>query len=68
MAAPNSAQTSPSHMANSAPRIQPSMACGPPIALTMSGMVMNGPTPIISIMFNAVAPLNPTPRMSWGGL
>src|SRR5271165_3471925 len=66
MAAPNSAQISPSHSASTAPTIQPSMACGPPAALTISGMVMNGPTPIMSIMFSVVAPASPTPRMSSG--
>src|SRR5579863_7990975 len=66
MAAPNSAQTRPSHMAKIAPRIQPSIACGPPIAVTISGMVMNGPTPIMSIMLSAVALLRPTPRIRAG--
>src|SRR6476646_4666943 len=61
MAAPSSAHTRPSHMAKIAPRIQPSMACGPPIAPTINGMVMNGPTPIMSIMFRAVALLTPMP-------
>src|SRR5208282_1445059 len=64
--APSSAQTSPSHSASTAPAIQPSMAWGPPAALTISGMVMNGPTPIMSIMFSVVAPARPTPRMSSG--
>src|SRR5437868_3575964 len=45
----------PSQSASTAPRIQPSMACGPPIAPTISGIVMNGPTPIMSIMLRAVA-------------
>src|SRR5271165_547998 len=66
MAAPSSAQTSPSHSARTAPAIQPSMACGPPAALTISGMVMNGPTPIMSIMLSVVAPAKPTPRISSG--
>ncbi len=67
MAAPSSAHTRPSHMAKIAPRIQPSMACGPPMALTISGMVMNGPTPIMSIMFSAVALQTPMPRIRvWG--
>src|ERR1039457_7064332 len=66
MAAPNSAHTNPSHKAKTAPKIQPSMACGPPAALTISGMVMNGPTPIMSIMFSVVAPASPTPRISSG--
>src|ERR1035437_2651420 len=66
MAAPNSAQTRPSQRAKTAPKIQPSMACGPPAALTISGMVMNGPTPIMSIMLSVVAPASPTPRISSG--
>jgi len=33
------------------------------MALTTSGMVMNGPTPIMSIMFSEVADHNPIPRM-----
>src|SRR5271167_2610105 len=71
MAAPSSAQTRPSQSASTAPAIQPSMACGPPAALTISGMVINGPTPIMSIMFSVVAPVSPTPRISsgcWAGL
>ena len=55
MAAPSSAHTSPSQQRRTAPRIQPSIACGPPSALMISGMVMNGPTPIMSIMFSVVA-------------
>src|ERR1035437_5785468 len=66
MAAPNSAQTNPSQRAKTAPNFQPSMACGPPAALTINGMVMNGPTPIMSIMFSVVAPASPTPRISSG--
>src|SRR5271166_2486943 len=66
MAAPSSAQTRPSQSASTAPTIQPSMACGPPAALTISGRVMNGPTPIMSIMFSVVAPASPRPRMSSG--
>src|SRR5271167_1210983 len=62
MAAPSSAHTMPSHNARAAPRIHPSMACGPPAALMIKGMVMNGPTPIMSIMFSAVAEPSPTPR------
>src|SRR5271157_3177739 len=66
MAAPSSAHTSPSQSANIAPRIQPSIACGPPAALTIKGMVMNGPTPTMSIMFSVVALARPTPRISSG--
>src|SRR5579864_1724591 len=65
-AAPNSAVTSPSQTASSAPAIQPRSACGPPIAAMTSGMVMNGPTPIMSIMFIAVALHRPMPRMRVG--
>src|SRR5208337_2843951 len=36
------------------------------MALTTSGMVMNGPTPIMSIMFSAVALPSPIPRMRVG--
>src|SRR5580704_6157751 len=68
MAAPSSADTSPSHTANNAPTTHPNMACGPPIALTTSGMVMNGPTPIMSIMLSAVALPSPIPRMRPGEL
>src|SRR2546430_14563312 len=53
-------------MASTAPSIHPSIACGPPITVTMSGIVINGPTPIMSIMFSAVAEPSPMPRMSCG--
>src|SRR6202142_4471449 len=66
MAAPNSAHTSPSQRASTAPTIQPSMACGPPAALIISGMVMNGPTPIMSIIFSVVALVRPMPRTRSG--
>ena len=36
------------------------------MALTIRGMVMNGPTPIMSIMFRAVALPTPIPRISGG--
>jgi hypothetical protein len=62
MAAPSSAQIKPSQMAKMAPRIHPSIACGPPIAATIRGMVMNGPTPIMSIMFSVVALHRPISR------
>ena len=42
--------------ASPAPRTQPSIACGPPMAATISGSVMNGPPPIMSSMFSATAP------------
>jgi hypothetical protein len=31
----------------------------------ISGIVMNGPTPIMSIMLSVVAPVTPTARMSF---
>ena len=34
---------------------QPIIACGPFMADIRAGMVMNGPTPIMFVMFNAVA-------------
>src|SRR5437588_5998128 len=58
----------PSHSAKSAPSTQPSMACGPPMAPMMSGMVIKGPTPIMSIMFSAVALVSESPRTSCGVL
>ena len=64
MAAPSSAQTSPSQAASTAPNIQPRMAWGPCIASTISGRVTNGPTPIILIMFSEIAPRSPIPRTS----
>ena len=66
MAAPSSAQTSPSQIASTAPSTHPSIACGPPITVTISGIVINGPTPIMSIMFSAVAEPRPMPRTSCG--
>src|SRR5579862_2645655 len=68
MAAPSSAHTIPSHIAKIAPSTHPIIAWGPPIALTINGIVMNGPTPIMSIMFSAVALLSPTPRIRRGSL
>src|SRR6185503_5528416 len=62
IAAPSSAQTMPSQTTSAAPRIQPSIACGPCIVATISGTVMKGPTPIMSIMLSAVASARPMPR------
>src|SRR5438874_1999140 len=62
IAAPNSAHTMPSQTTSAAPSTHPSIACGPCIVATISGMVMNGPTPIMSIMFSAVASARPMPR------
>src|SRR2546427_10076088 len=39
--------------------------CGPPIALSMNGMVRNGPTPIITRMLAAIAWSRPRPRSRW---
>ena len=64
MAAPSSAQTSPSQIAKNAPSTQPIIACGPPIADTIRGIVIKGPTPIMSIMFSAVADERLMPRTS----
>jgi hypothetical protein len=43
---------------------QPTSACGPPSADIRSGMVMNGPTPIMFDMFKAVACRRPKRRWS----
>ena len=59
--APSSAHTSPSQMAMKAPSTQPSIACGPPMAMTTSGRVMNGPTPIMFIMLSDSA----LPKLTW---
>src|SRR5215203_3023888 len=40
------------------------MMCGPPIAVTMNGMVKNGPTPTMPMMLVAVACSRPMPRSS----
>ena len=55
MAAPSSLQTMPSQITMTSATIQPSMAWGPPSALINSGIVMNGPIPIMLIMLRAVA-------------
>src|SRR5690242_6626161 len=40
------------------------MACGPPSAVMSSGIVMNGPAPIMFVMFSAVADNRPNRRSS----
>src|SRR5688572_21831244 len=55
MAAPSSLQTIPSQITMTSATIQPSIACGPPSAVMSSGIVMNGPTPSMLVMFSAVA-------------
>src|SRR6185437_3526741 len=52
----------PSHVARSAPAIQPITACGPPITATISGMVMNAPMPHICVMLIAVPENRPIDR------
>ena len=64
MDAPSSANTSPSHIASAAPATHPRIACGPCMAATTSGSVMNGPTPIMSSMFSETALDRPMPRIS----
>jgi hypothetical protein len=51
-------------MAMSNPMSQPNIACGPPplIVPINNGIVMNGPTPTMLDMFNAVAWSNPKRR------
>ena len=61
--APSSAHTRPSHIASTAPIIHPSIACGPCMAMMISGSVMNGPTPIMSSTFSRTAPARLTPRI-----
>src|SRR5882757_2511430 len=65
MAAPSSLQTIPSGIAISTATIQPNIACGPPSADIKSGIVMNGPTPIMFDMFSAVD-CNSPKRLSRG--
>src|SRR5438128_8637958 len=40
----------------------PSIACGPPIAASSSGIVTKGPTPIMARTLTAVAPPKPSRR------
>src|ERR1051325_1225887 len=58
----------PSGMAMSAPSNQPSIACGPPSADISSGIVMNGPMPIMFDMFSAVAWSSPKRRSRCGAV
>src|SRR6267142_4250738 len=43
------------------------MMCGPPIALSMNGIVRNGPMPIMTRMFAAIACSRPSPRSRCAG-
>ena len=45
----------PSHMTITSATSQPSIAGGPPSADMSSGIVMNGPMPIMFVMLSAVA-------------
>src|SRR4051794_18857635 len=45
---------------------QPSIACGPPIVPSSSGIVTNGPTPIIARTLTAVPPDTPSRRSRCG--
>ena len=53
-------------MVTSSATSQPSSACGPPSAVINSGIVMNGPMPIMFDMFRAVACNMPKRRSSCG--
>jgi hypothetical protein len=70
MAAPNSAQIKPSGSTISRLAIQPNMHCGPPplMVAIIVGMVMNGPMPIMLVMFNAVACSRPKRRIKCGSV
>src|SRR6266513_1448414 len=61
-AAPSSLHTMPSHSTMMSATSQPSIACGPPSADMSSGIVMNGPIPIMFVMFSAVACIKPKRR------
>jgi hypothetical protein len=61
-APPSSAHTRPSASASSAPTIQPKIACGPPNAAIISGIVTNGPIPHIWVMLIATAERSPIVR------
>ena len=54
-AAPSSLQTSPSQITSTAAITHAIKACGPCIAAMNPGIVMNGPIPIMFVMFSAVA-------------
>src|SRR5215510_15097373 len=56
----------PSHTTITSPTIHPSIACGPPSAVISSGIVMNGPIPIMLIMLSAVAWSRPKRRVRDG--
>src|SRR5688572_17999970 len=55
----------PSQMTMTRATSQPSIDCGPMSADMSSGMVMNGPAPIMFVMLSAVAGSRPKWRVSW---
>src|SRR4051812_15625837 len=57
----------PSQMTITSATTQPSIACGPAMADIRSGIVMNGPAPIMLVMLSAVAGSRPKCRTSCGG-
>src|ERR1700754_61822 len=64
MVEPSSAQTRPSHRQRKAPAIQPSSTPGPASAESASGIVTNGPMPI---MFSTFADRPPQKPIARGG-
>ena len=70
IAAPNSLHTMPSQTTITSAASQPSIACGPPSAVNKSGIVINGPIPIMLFMFRAVACTTPKRCGAWvaGGM
>ena len=66
-AAPSSLQTMLSGIVIRRATTHPSIACGPPMAVKSSGMVRNGPTPIMFDMFSAVAESRPNRRSNCEG-
>src|ERR1700743_2030036 len=64
MVDPSSPQTMPPHRQSTAPAIQPSSTPGPASAESASGMVTNGPIPI---MFSTFAESPPQKPMARGG-
>src|SRR2546421_8429959 len=57
----------PSHRTTTSATSQPSIACGPPSADMSSGIVINGPIPIMFVMLSAVAWSSPKRRAIGGG-
>ena len=68
IAAPSSLQINPSAITITSATAQPASACGPPRPVISSGMVMNGPMPIMFDMFSAVAGSSVMRRSRVGGM